>query len=38
MFERLGFTPVAAASLEINDRGINTLEEVVLSTTKILTV
>jgi hypothetical protein len=31
MFERLGFTPSAAASLEGNDRGINTLEEVVQS-------
>jgi hypothetical protein len=29
MFERLGFTPGAAASLEGNDHGINTLEEVV---------
>jgi hypothetical protein len=29
MFERLGFTPGAAASLEVNDHGINTLEEVV---------
>jgi hypothetical protein len=29
MFERLGFTPGAAASLEGNHRGINTLEEVV---------
>jgi hypothetical protein len=29
LFERLGFTPGAAASLEGNDHGINTLEEVV---------
>jgi hypothetical protein len=29
MFERLGFTPGAAASLEGNDHGINTLEELV---------
>jgi hypothetical protein len=29
MFERLGFTPGAAASLEGNNHGINTLEEVV---------
>jgi hypothetical protein len=29
MFERLGFTPGAAASLEGNDHGINTLEEAV---------
>jgi hypothetical protein len=29
MFERLGFTPGASASLEGNDHGINTLEEVV---------
>jgi hypothetical protein len=29
MFERLGFTPGAATSLEGNDHGINTLEEVV---------
>jgi hypothetical protein len=29
MFERLGFTPGAAASLEGNHHGINTLEEVV---------
>jgi hypothetical protein len=29
MFERLGFTPGLAASLEGNDHGINTLEEVV---------
>jgi hypothetical protein len=29
MFERLGFTPGAASSLEGNDHGINTLEEVV---------
>jgi hypothetical protein len=29
MFERLGFTPGAAASLEGNDHGINTLKEVV---------
>jgi hypothetical protein len=29
MFERLGFTPGAVASLEGNDHGINTLEEVV---------
>jgi hypothetical protein len=29
MFERLGFTPGAAASLEGKDCGINTLEEVV---------
>jgi hypothetical protein len=29
MFERLGFTPGAALSLEGNDHGINTLEEVV---------
>jgi hypothetical protein len=29
MFERLGFTPGAASSLEVNDHGINTLEEVV---------
>jgi hypothetical protein len=28
-FERLGFTPVAASSLEGNDRGINILDEVV---------
>jgi hypothetical protein len=29
MFECLGFTPGAASSLEGNDHGINTLEEVV---------
>jgi hypothetical protein len=29
MFESLGFTPGAAASLEGSDHGINTLEEVV---------
>jgi hypothetical protein len=29
MFERLGFTPGATASLEGNYHGINTLEEVV---------
>jgi hypothetical protein len=29
MFERLGFTPGDAASLEGNDNGINTLEEAV---------
>jgi hypothetical protein len=29
MFERLGFTPGAAASLEGNNHGINDLEEVV---------
>jgi hypothetical protein len=29
MFERLSFTPGAAASLEGNDHGIHTLEEVV---------
>jgi hypothetical protein len=29
MFERLGFTPGAASSLEGNDHSINTLEEVV---------
>jgi hypothetical protein len=29
MFERLSFTPGAAASLEGNGHGINTLEEVV---------
>jgi hypothetical protein len=29
LFKRLGFTPGAAASLEGNDHGINTLEEVV---------
>jgi hypothetical protein len=29
MFERLGFTPVASASMEGNDHGINALEEVV---------
>jgi hypothetical protein len=29
MFERLGFTPGAVSSLDGNDRGINTLEEVV---------
>jgi hypothetical protein len=29
MFERLGLTPGAASSLEGNDHGINTLEEVV---------
>jgi hypothetical protein len=29
IFERLGFTPGAAASIEGNDHGINTLEEVV---------
>jgi hypothetical protein len=29
MFERLGFTPGTASSLEGNNHGINTLEEVV---------
>jgi hypothetical protein len=29
IFEHLGFTPGATASLEGNDHGINTLEEVV---------
>jgi hypothetical protein len=36
MFERIGFTPGAAASLEGNDHGINTLEEVVFLNDKYI--
>jgi hypothetical protein len=36
MFERLGLTPGAAASLEGNDHGINTLEEVVFINAKYI--
>jgi hypothetical protein len=36
MFECLGFTPGAAASLEGNDHGINTLEEVVFINNKYI--
>jgi hypothetical protein len=36
MFERLGFTPGAAASLEGNDHGINTLEEVMFLSDKAI--
>jgi hypothetical protein len=36
MFERLGFTPGVAASLEGNGHGINTLEEVVILNEKYI--
>jgi hypothetical protein len=36
MFERLGFTPGAAASLEGNDHVIDTLEEVVFLNDKYI--
>jgi hypothetical protein len=36
MFERLGFTPGAAASLEGNNHGINTLKEVVFLNNKYI--
>jgi hypothetical protein len=36
MFERLGFTPGAAASFEGNGHGINTLEEVVFLNDKYI--
>jgi hypothetical protein len=36
MLERQGFTPGAAASLEENDHGINTLEEVVFLNEKYI--
>jgi hypothetical protein len=36
MFERLGFTPGAATSLEGNDHGIKTLEEVLFLNDKYI--